>query len=187
MGNKSKNQLAIGGLLLGSIVLGIWGWYVFKGTPRYSLGQLKAAIDDNEPSEIKQYFDVEAIATQMVDFTLESAQQQAVENNDLFGILGNSLGIAEMFRPQLQQGMEQMFNQALTQISQDDLQDLKLTSIERNKSEAIATFELLPPSDSENSPLDSISLLLEQQPSRRWKIIGLGEGTLEAVSESIDK
>ena len=210
MVNKSKSKLAIVSLLLGSIALGIWGWRVFTGTPRYSLGQLKTAISRNEPNEIKKYFDVEAIASQMVDFTLNSAQQQAIENNDIFGILGNSLGLAEMFRPQLQQGMEQMFEEALTQISTDELQDLKLTSIKSNESEAIAkrtrrviaTFEarkrafarrmfhslveLEPSSDGEDF-LESISLLLEQQPDRRWKIIGLGEGTLEAVSESINE
>ena len=185
MVNKSKNKLAIGGLLLGLIVLGSWGWRVFTGTPRYSLGQLKAAIDKNKPNEIKKYFDLEAIANQMVDFTLESAQQ-AVENKDIFGILGNSLGVAEMFRPQLQQGMEQMFNEALTQISEDELQDLRLTSIERNESEAFATFELSPSSDAEDLPLKSISLVLEQQPSRQWKIIGLEQGTLKAVSESMN-
>ena len=186
MVNKNKNKLAIGGLLLGLIVLGSWGWRVFTGTPRYSLGQLKTAISENEPNEIKKYFDIEAIASQMVDFTLSSAQQQAVENNDLFGILGNSLGIAEMFRPQLQQGMEQMFNEALTEIDEQDLLDLKLTSIDRNESEAIATFELNPSSDAGDVPLSSVSLLLEQQPSRQWKIIGLEEGTLKAVSESMN-
>lgn len=202
MVNKNKNKLAIGGLLLGSIVLGSWGWRIFTGTPRYSLGQLKTAISENEPNEIKKYFDIEAIASQMVDFTLSSAQQQAVENNDIFGVLGSSLGIAEMFRPQLQQGMEQMFEEALTQISTDELQDLKLTSIERNESEAIATFEarkrafarrmfhslveLNPSSDAEDLPLSSISFMLEQQPSRQWKIIGLEEGTLKAVSESMN-
>lgn len=202
MVNKNKNKLAIGGLLLGSIVLGSWGWRVFTGTPRYSLGQLKTAISENEPNEIKKYFDTEAIATQMVDFTLESAEQQAVENNDIFGILGNSLGIAEMFRPQLQQGMEQMFNEALTEIDEQDLLDLKLTSIDRDESEAIATFEarkrafarrmfhslveLNPSSDAKDLPLSSISFMLEQQSDRQWKIIGLEEGTLKAVSESMN-
>lgn len=186
MVNKNKNKLAVSCLLLGSILLGTWSWRVFTGTPRYSLGQLKVAIDKNEPSEIKKYFDVEAIANQMVDFTLESTQRQAVENNDIFGILGNSLGVAEMFRPQLQQRIEQMFEESLTQISEDDFLDVKLTSIERNESEAVATFELNPLSEAENLPLSSISLLLEQQPSKHWKIVGLEQGTLKAISESMN-
>ena len=78
-----------------------------------------------------------------------------------------------------------MFNEALTQISEDELQ-LRLTSIERNESEAFATFELSPSSDAEDLPLKSISLVLEQQPSRQWKIIGLEQGTLKAVSESMN-
>ena len=187
MVNKSKNKLAIGCLLLGStvIVSSIWGWRVFTGTPRYSLRQLKAVINKNEPNEIQKYVDVKAIASQMVDFSLQSVQQQALENNDVFGILGNSLGIGELLRPQLQQGMEQMLNQSLTQIPQRD-RELELTSIERNETQAIATFALSP-SSNKGSTLESVSLVLEQQPSRQWKIIGLGPGTLEAVSESIDR
>ena len=53
----------------------------------------------------------------MVDFTLLA--QQAVESKDIFGILG-SLGLAEMFRRQWQE-MEQMFNEALTQILENNL------------------------------------------------------------------
>ena len=182
MANK---KIAIVGTIAGSIAIAAWGKHVFKGTPKYSLGQLQQAIKEQDAAAIEEYIDTEAIATQIVDVSLASAQQQAIQQNDIFGMLGNSLGLAEMIRPQMQTQVEKAIAIGIEELGEQDLQELKLASIERNDKTATATFDLSQPEDSKDMPWKSIGINLEQQNDRQWQIVGLSKESLEAVAEFI--
>ena len=182
MANK---KIAIIGTIVGLIAIAAWGKHVFTGTPRYSLGQLQQAIKEQDTTAIEEYIDTEAIASQIVDVSLASAQQQAIEQNDIFGILGNSLGLVEMIRPQMQTQIEKAIAKGLGELDKQDLQELKLTSIERNEKTATATFDLSQQTGNEGIPFKSISINMKQQNDRQWQIVGLSKESLKEVAESI--
>ena len=173
-------------MTVGIIAIAVWGKHIFTGTPRYSLSQLQQAISEKDTSEIEKYLDTEAIATQIVDVSLASAQQQAVAKNDIFGILGNSLGLVEMMRPQMEAQIEKFISQGLEQIPETDSQKLKLESIERNDDDAVATFDLSELAGDENSPLKSISFKMEQQSDRQWQIRGFSKESLSEIAKFMD-
>ena len=183
----SEKKIAIAGIIVGLIAASVWGKHIFTGTPRYSLGQLQQAISEQNTAEIKEYVDTEAVAAQIVDVTLASAQQQAIAENDIFGILGNSLGIVDMIRPQMQTQIENVISQGLQGMGKSDLKDLELTSIERNNENAIATFDLSKLADGEKMPFKSLEIQLEQQVDRKWEIKGLSKDSLKTVTEAIEK
>lgn len=178
-----KNKLMAIASILAGVGFGIAvGWYVFTGTPRYSLGQLQKAIQTGDREEIKDYIDVESISVQIVDTGIETAGQQAsnIAGDRLLGTLSTSLGIGviETIRPAVERQIEKYINQAL-QPSTVEGKQIKLAAIERagNKT-AIATFDCSQVLDSQ-LPSQFISVILQQQPSRQWRIVALSQETLD--------
>ena len=182
--SMANKKIAIIGTVVGLIAIAAWGKHVFTGTPRYSLGQLQQAIKEQDATAIEEYVDTEAIATQIVDVSLASAQQQAIEQNDIFGMLGNSLGLVEMLRPQMQTQIEKAIERGLQELGEQDLQELKLTSIERNDKTATATFDLSKQGN-KDMPFKAIEINMKQQNDRQWQIVGLSKESLKEVAESI--
>ena len=134
-----------------------------------------------------KYIDTEAIASQIIDASLAYVQQQAIAENDIFGILGSSLGLAEIIRPQMQAQMEQILDRGLQQIPDNNgMEDIKLISIDRNEQTATATFKISNSAD-EDFPLKSLTLTLEQQPNRQWQITGLSKESLKFLAEAMER
>ena len=183
MANK---KIAIIGSIIGLLAIAAWGKHVFTGTPKYSLGQLQQAIKEQDATKIEEYVDTEAIASQIIDVSLISIQQQAIKENDIFGMLGNSFGLTEMIRPQMQAQMEKAIDGGLQELSENDLKEIKLTSIDRNDKSATATFDLSKQADDESMPLKSIEINLKQQNDRQWQIVGLSKGSLKEVAKYME-
>ena len=183
--NNFRGEIAL-------IVLGLGGctalgWYVFRGTPRYSLRQLQTAIQNNDRALIQEYLDSEAISMQIVDTAIQTVQQQAnIIPGDLFGNFGASIGrgIVKRMRPIMEQQVEQYLDRAIANTSQFEGSEIKLVTVKRVESDkAIATFDIsqLPNSDKLETQL--ISVVLRQQESRRWKIVGLSKDTLAMFAQ----
>ena len=184
MANK---KIAIAAAIVGLVGTVAWGKHVWTGTPRYSLGQLQQAIEEKDADKIEEYLDTESIATQIVDVSLASAQQQAVEQNDIFGMLGGSLGLVEMIRPQMQSPIEGFIAEGLQAFSPQSLEDIKLDSIERNQESATVTFDLSQLPEEEGMPIKSIAMNLKQQSDRQWQITGFSKDSLQAVADFIEE
>ena len=183
MANK---KIAIAVAILGMLGATAWGRYIFMGTPRYSMAQLQKAIEQQDAAEIEKYLDTEEIAAQIVDIGMASIQQQAIEQNDVYGLLGASMGVTQMFRPQLESQMEGLLTESLYEFPENDLQNLKLASIERNQGDATVTLDLSELSSEEDTSLASIAINLKQQPDRQWQITGLSKQSLKAVGKFLD-
>ncbi|MGL5836545.1 MAG: hypothetical protein ACRC1Z_25440 [Waterburya sp.] len=191
--NQKPQKLAIGSTLITLVALYTLGWHIFTGTPRYSLGQLQEAIEKNQIDEIEDYIDVQSLANQVIDTTFDSVYQslpqQTSSSEDVLGQLSTSLGlgIMESMRPMIQQQIETYFSEAIRQPSQAGLKQMKLTSINQAKDgTVIATFDISQVPNNQVIQLKSIGVVLEQQPTRQWKIMELDKETLKAVVATMD-
>lgn len=183
--NRKQQKLVLGGILIGLSGLYAFGWHTFKGTPRYSLGELQTAIENKETDEIEDFVDVESVSAQVVDATMkqayELASQDTIANYDILAQIGMSfgMGMLETMRPMMQQEIEDFLEEAIEQPALAGFDKLELTSIAKTKEdEAIATFSIPQASRNAEIPIDSIGLILNQQPTRRWQVTGVDERTL---------
>ncbi len=183
--NSSFGAIAVFFAALGGCAA--FGWQVFKGTPRYSLSQLQTAIQQGDREAIQEYIDSEAISTQIVDTAIETVQQRSgTITGNIFGQLGASIGrgIMETMRPIMEQQIEQSLNRALSNSSDLEAEKIKLVTIKRTvEGRAIATFDISQIPNSEKLEKQSISVLLKQQETRQWKIVGLSAETLEMFAK----
>jgi hypothetical protein len=197
MGQSSNPKLAMAGVLAGLGICAGVGWYLFTGTPRYSLMQLRDGIQDNNPEKIDRHFDRKAISTQVVDAAVEKAQEKINSSgNSLLGAFGATFGsgIANTVRPYVEQQIESSLEKILQTASETkDSQEsedakVKLVSIDRTEDKtAIATFDISSLSYSDKLPSPLISVILKQQPTRQWKIVGLSEETVNNLTSLVDK
>lgn len=161
---------------------GAFGWYIFTGTPRYSLSQLKDAIQQSDRTSVQEYVDSEGIASQIVETAIETVGQQINSTpQDIFGRLGTSLGLGILgtIQPMLEQQIQGYIEATLSNPSDIPAENLKLVAIKHTgEGRAIATFDISQIPNSHKLEKQSISVLLEQQENRQWKIIGLSEETL---------
>ena len=183
--NSSFGKIAI--FLAGLGGCAAFGWHVFKGTPRYSLSQLKTAIQQSDREEIPEYIDSKTISAQIVDTALETIQQQTgAITGDIFGQLGASIGrgIIETMRPVMEQQIEQSINAALLKSSEIEAKKIKLITIQHiGEDKAIATFDISQIPNSKKLEKPFISVVLKQQETRQWKIVGLDTETLEMFAK----
>ena len=183
--NISFDKIAVFLAGLGGCVA--FGWQVFKGTPRYSLSQLKTAIQASDRQAIQEYIDSEAISTQIVDTAIEIVQQQSGTISDnIFGQLGASIGreIMGTIRPIMEQQIEQYLDQAIFNSSDIKAETIKLVAItSMGEGKAMATFDISQIPNSEKLEQQYISVILEQQKTKRWRITGLSSETLEMFAK----
>ncbi|MDD3607286.1 MAG: DUF2939 domain-containing protein [Candidatus Moranbacteria bacterium] len=162
------------GLVAIAVILG-GTFYYFKGTPKYSLYQLKKAIASHDSSKFNQYVDVDRVVQNLMDTAVKEFDEEMAEDDNPFGDFGK--GIMQAMMPSLKEGLKNSINQGIEEISEN--KDNKYSKIEIQeiiKEGKSANITLI------NQDNETIKLNMIQMPERYWRIVGINFDDFKKIS-----
>ena len=166
-------KLIIGAILIVAVIGS--GYYYFTGTPKYSLYQLKKAIQNHDSMTFNKYVDVDRVTGNLLDTASQSFEEEMKKESNPFGEFGNS--ILQSMIPALKEKMKSGINKSIEEISEGKDNKYSSVSIKEIIKEGKSAKITLENSDNETIRLDMI-----QTPDRYWKIVGINFEDFKKIS-----
>ena len=108
------------GIILVIFTVILTGAYIYiKGTPQYSLYQLRTAIEDHDPDKASLYLDIDSIVDNLMSDFINEQDKKRPENE--WEAMGQNFakGLMTMMLPTLKETMKGQFRTAITTPSDD--------------------------------------------------------------------
>ncbi len=169
---KKKTWLILLGLLL---IIGFSSYYYWRGTPQYSILQLKTAVKNHDVDTALKYIDIDQVFDNLWERIKTEMLTESTETDNSFEALGAVLGIglADSIKPIIKTAMRDGIINSIkeeenTSTTTDKLSDAwnKDYKIKKKDNKVYLEFD------------DGITFILIQTSKRYWKIIDI-EGLLE--------
>lgn len=151
------------------LVLGAAAFYVFTGTPRYSLYKLKKAIENHDSITFNKYVDVERV----VDGIVAEATSE-VDNSEENEFLA---GFAQAMMGSLRTGIKDALNKSVEDVSSGEAQEFTELKIKEIKKEGKSAEVTLAKDDGEPFRLSMI-----QTPERYWRVVRVSADDFKKVN-----
>lgn len=190
LNKQFKIIFVVGVIVLGGLVSG--GYYWWTGTPEYSIGQIKKAIETHNQDLGLKYIDTDAIVENLwID--MKSELMSDTSGADGFEIFGTMLGLqlAENMKPvlkeQVQQGVGSWFSvpaeeEKATEVKEDleksgsEFGTIWQKNLKIKKLDNSAYIELS----------DNIKIIFTKKAGERYWVISKIEGFTDTLSEKTD-
>lgn len=160
-------KIIIGVVILFLVAAG--SFYYFQGTPRYSLYQIKKAVQSHDSLTFNKYVNVDRVADGLMEAAMKDFNDEMEKDDNPFGDIGQ--GIFQAMLPALKEQIKTSVNKGIEDISEDreggsgKIDALKLKDIQQEGKSAKATLS--------NVGGDEIQISMVQTPSRYWQVVGI--------------
>lgn len=166
-------KIIIGVIILVLIIGG--AFYYIKGTPKYSLYQIKKSVQNHDSITFNKYVDVDRITSGLMDTAVQSFDEEMKKEDNPFGELGN--GILQAMMPALKDELKSNINKSIEEISEGKDNKYVKTKVKEVIKEGKSAKITLENSDNEIIRLDMI-----QTPKRYWQVVGINFDDFKKIS-----
>ncbi len=150
-------------------------FYYFKGTPSYSLYQLKKSIQNHDSTSFNQYVDVDRVVQNLMDSATKGFDEEMEGQDNLFGDFGE--GIMQAMIPSLKEEIKNGINKGIEEISENKDDKYSKIEIQEVIKEGKSAKVTLINQDNETIKMDMIQI-----PGRYWRIVGVDFDDFKKIS-----
>ena len=163
--------------ILAAVILS-GGFYFIKGTPRYSLYQIRKAVRDHDSISFNKYVDVDRVVSSLFDTASKNIDDEI--NKD--SMEGFGMQIAQAMLPALKEELKNEINKNIEEISNEGSNGIADSSIKNIVREGKSANVVIL-----NTKNEELRMAMVQTPERYWRIVSIDFDDYKKINPDQEK